>query len=186
MRKYLTSILVTGALLVGVNIGNAQTKTSTDTVDQKPKLEEKYNAGSEYNNAVNNTGSDQLTAKTSESALEEVINAFKNSGECQNVYEAKIKTPNGEQTLVVCDEKVKGKILPKYRINLDDIESVSLHENNGFLYIFEWTIGDDVAVKTKHGAAYTMRLWDKDAKAVYNAIQNYIECTKTNSTEGGI
>ncbi|MBT4824628.1 hypothetical protein HN695_05970 [Candidatus Woesearchaeota archaeon] len=109
-----------------------------------------------------------------------LVDALTASKECKKVYITKMQTQAGEHTIVVCEEKKKRQLVPKYRINLNDICDVSLHEHFG---MFEWMRGDDVAVRTKHGSTYTMRLWDKHAKNVYNVLNEYLNTIKT--MEGG-
>lgn len=181
MRTYLTSILAAGAIWFGANvIGTAiaddnlrePQAAQTGTIDDKATVPSEK--GQETGTvAADETPANQDGTMTAEYNVNEIVSALKGSGECYKVYTAKFKTAKGEQTLVVCDEMVGDQLVPKYRINVEDICDVSLHENSGFMYVFEWMIGDDVTVRTKHGVVYTMRLWDSDAEKVYTALKGY-------------
>jgi hypothetical protein len=113
----------------------------------------------------------EALAQKKQYAVDKIVKVLKKSKECGKVYTAKIKTASGEQTLVICEEK-RGDHEPLYKINIDDMCEVSLHEKFG---MFEWLRGDDVAVRTKHGVVSTMRFWDKPAKKVYEALNEYVQ-----------
>jgi hypothetical protein len=159
------------------------TTTGTGLLEEK-KGEDKtttvasFTVGS-YKTGLLRTIEPNPTDKNLEVYANKLVEALTASKECKKVYIAKMQTQAGKHTLVVCEGKKKD-LVPKYRINLNDICDVSLHEHFG---MFEWMRGDDVAVKTKHGSVYTMRLWDKHAKNVYNVLSEYLNTIKT--TEGG-
>ncbi|MEK6845450.1 MAG: hypothetical protein AABY26_01720 [Nanoarchaeota archaeon] len=96
--------------------------------------------------------------------------ALKDSGECDKVYWVNF---SGEDVLV-CDVEEDGKVRQKYGLNLEQICDVRLQENYHW-YVFEWLGGDDVVVSTTSGDVYSIRPWDKDAKKIYEILNEYVE-----------
>jgi hypothetical protein len=166
MRKYLASILVAGGIYLGASLGTVIAEDKQTTIPQQTL---------ENQNEPANKPDQNLEYKIGNT--DAIVEALKQSGECEKVYVADFKYKEGIQKLVICEENIDGKAEPRYSINLDNMSEVRISENMAW-YVFEWMIGDDVIVKTKDNSAYAMRFWDKSAEKVYNALSDYIKQNK--------
>ncbi len=77
--------------------------------------------------------------------------------------------------VLLCYDKSESR--PRWSVNLNRMDGIMLRENY-FPWIIEWFWGNDVLIETKSGEAYSVRLWDKNAREMAKLLIQYRKLTE--------